>query len=128
MRELGLCATSAGSIQLVKRHVDQLGFDTSHFTGQRRRSDAQLRRAVADAVCWDELIAALGLARDHGDSRIVVKAHAARLGLDLSRLQSPPSGLAAPLCFKPDIMRLRDAGASIAAAWFPLCGYNASFP
>ena len=62
MRELGLCATSAGSIQQVKRHVDRLGLDTSHFTGQRRWSDAQLRRAVADAACWDELIAALGLA------------------------------------------------------------------
>jgi hypothetical protein len=128
MRELGLCATSAGSIQQVKRHVDRLGLDTSHFTGQRRWSDAQLRRAVADAACWDELIAALGLARDHGDSRIVVKAHAARLGLDLSRLQSPRSGHAAPPGFKPDMRRLRDAGASIAAAWFLLCGYNASFP
>jgi hypothetical protein len=128
MRELGLCATSAGSIQQVKRHVDRLGLDTSHFTGQRRWSDAQLRRVVADAVCWDELIAALGLARDHGDSRIVVKAHATRLGLDLSRLQSPHSGHAAPPGFKPDMRRLRDAGTSIAAAWFLLCGYNASFP
>jgi hypothetical protein len=42
MRELGLCTTSAGSIRVVKRHVTRLGSDTSHVTGQRRWSDAQL--------------------------------------------------------------------------------------
>jgi len=40
MRELGLCVTSAGSIRIVKRHVARLSLDTSHFTGQRRWSDA----------------------------------------------------------------------------------------
>jgi len=69
MRELGLCATSAGAIRFVKRHVTRLGLDTSHFTGQRRWSDAQLKRAAAAAVCWGELIAALGLAPGHADSR-----------------------------------------------------------
>jgi hypothetical protein len=127
MRELGLCVTSAGAIKSVRSHATRLGLDTSHFTGQRRWSDALLRRAVADAVSWDELIAALGLAPNHGDSRIMVKAHAVRLGLDLSRLQPPAvAGGAADLI--PDIKRLRDAGAAIAAMWFLLCGCNASFP
>jgi hypothetical protein len=62
MRKLGLNATSAGAIRYIKRHVIPLELDTSHFTGQRRWTDAQLRRAAADAVSWDELIAALGLA------------------------------------------------------------------
>src|SRR5580658_4234777 len=83
MRELGLCVTSAGSIRIVKRRVATLGLDTSHFTGQRRWSDAQLRRAVASAYSWPELQAELGLIHDSADDRTRVKAHAARLGLDL---------------------------------------------
>jgi len=89
MRELGLCVTSAGSIQVVKRHVSRLGLDTSHFTGQRRWSDGQLRRAVANAYSWRELLSDLGLVPGSGDDRTRVKAHAVRLGLDLSRLDAP---------------------------------------
>jgi hypothetical protein len=128
MRELGLCVTSAGSIRIVKRQVISLGLDTSHFTGQRRWSDAQFRRAVAHAMSWEELISDLGLAADHGDGRVRVKAHALRLGLDLSRLQAPDADDATPPGLKPDIRHLRDAGASIAATWFLLCGCNASIP
>ena len=47
MRELNLCETASGTIKIVKRHVVRLNLDTSHFTGQRRWSDAQLERAVA---------------------------------------------------------------------------------
>jgi PD-(D/E)XK endonuclease len=127
MRELGLCVTSAGSIRIVKRSVATLGLDTSHFTGQRRWSDAQLRRAVASAYSWPELLSELGL---HGntDDRIRIKSHAARLALDLSRLESVKKGAAARPQFNPDIKRLREAGTSIAATWFLLCGYNASLP
>jgi hypothetical protein len=127
MRELGLCVTSAGSIRIVKRHVSRLGLDTSHFTGQRRWSDAQLRRAVTGSYSWSELLSELGL---HGstDDRTRVKAHAARLGLDLARFEG--AGTAAPgrPVFKPDTKHLRDAGTAIAATWFLLCGYNASIP
>jgi len=42
MRELGLNATSAGAIRIVRRHTIRLGLDTSHFRGKRRWSDAQL--------------------------------------------------------------------------------------
>lgn len=127
MRELGLCVTSAGSIQVVKRHVVRLGLDTSHFTGQRRWSDAQLRRAIANAYSWRELLTDLGLVPGSGEDRIRVKAHAIRLGLDLSRLQTPGSEVT-PSGLMPDIKRLREAGTTIAAMWFQLCGCNASIP
>ncbi len=128
MRELGLCVTFAGSIQIVKRRVRSLDLDTSHFTGQRRWSDAQFRRAAAEAVSWDELISALGLTPDHGDGRVRVKAHAVRLGLDLSRLQIPDVHPVSSPHMRPHIKHLRDAGAAIAAAWFLLRGCNASIP
>jgi hypothetical protein len=127
MRELGLCVTSAGSIRIVKRHVSRLGLDTSHFTGQRRWSDAQLRRAVAGAYSWPELFQELAL-HGNADDRTRVKAHAVRLGLDLSRLDGMVKGVAARPEFKPDIRHLRDAGTAIAAMWFLLCGYNTSLP
>ena len=127
MRDLGLCATSAGSIRIVKRHVARLGLNTSHFTGQRRWSDAQLRRAVASAYSWSELLLELGL-HDNADDRTRVKAHAARLGLDLSRLGGTGKGAATRPEFKPDIKHLREAGVAIAVMWFLLCGYNASLP
>jgi hypothetical protein len=127
MRELGLCVTSAGSIRIVKRHVARLGLDTSHFSGQRRWSDAQLKRAVAGAYSWPELFTDLGLLGS-GDDRIRVKAHAVRLGLDLSRLDGLSTGTTAELVFKPDIKHLREAGTAIATMWFLLCGYSVSIP
>ena len=128
MRELDLCVTSAGAIRGVKRRVSRLSLDTSHFTGQRRWSDAQLRRAVAGAYSWSELFSELGLAHDSVDDRTRVKAHATRLGLDLSRLYGSSTDEVAPPVFRPDITHLREAGTAIATMWFLLCGYNASIP
>jgi hypothetical protein len=65
MRELGLCVTSAGSIQMVKRHVIRLGLGTAHFTGQRRWSDAQLKRAITNPYPWREAFTDLGLLVPH---------------------------------------------------------------
>jgi hypothetical protein len=129
MRELGLCVTSAGSIKVVKRHVRRLNLDTSHFTGQRRWSDAQLRRAVADAVSWDELIAALGQASGQEAGRVVVRSHARRLGLDLTKIDCPGQAAdhAIP-ALQPQIRHLRSAAAAIAAMWFGLCGCTTSIP
>jgi hypothetical protein len=127
MRELGLCVTSAGSIKVVKRHVVRLGLDTSHFTGQRRWSDAQLRRALANAYSWPEVFTELRLLGS-GDDRTRVKAHAVRLGLDLSRLEGLGADAVAQPVFKPDMKHLREAGTAIALMWFLLCGYNASIP
>jgi hypothetical protein len=127
MRELGLGVTSAGSIQAVRRHVTRLGLDTSHFRGKRRWSAGQLRRAVATSYSWSELASQLGLASGRADERTRVKAHAVRLGLDLSHLEAPQATKVAT-GIRPDIKKLRDAGASIAATWFLLCGCNAAFP
>jgi hypothetical protein len=128
MRELGLCVTSAGSIRIVKRSVARLGLDTSHFTGQRRWSDPQLRRAVATSYSWPELFSELGLMYGSADDRTRIKAHAARLGLDLRRLDPTGKGAGARPELKPDIKHLREAGTSIAVMWFLLCGYNTSLP
>jgi PD-(D/E)XK endonuclease len=127
MRELGLCVTSAGAIRGVKRHVARLGLDTSHFSGQRRWSDAQLRRAVANAYSWPELFTDLALTGS-GDDRTRVKAHAIRLGLDLSRLEGLSGDVATHPEFKPDVKHLREAGTAIAVMWFLLCGYAPSIP
>jgi hypothetical protein len=58
MRNLGLNANSAGAIRIVRRDVERLGLDTSHFRGKRIWSDAQLRRAIIDSLSWGELLVA----------------------------------------------------------------------
>jgi hypothetical protein len=128
MRELGLCTTSAGAIRIIKRHVTRLGLDTSHFTGQRRWSDVQLRVAVAGAQTWWEVFTQLGRTSYNHDDRVRVKAHAVRLGLDLSRLDGQAGETPARYELEPDVKHLRDAGTAIAAMWFLLCGCNASIP
>jgi hypothetical protein len=128
LRALGLNANSAGVVRIVKRHVVNLGLDTSHFRGKRTWSDAQLRRAVIDARSWDELLTALGLSPDSGNGRIRVKAHAMRLGLGLAHLQDPNLNSLGPAEVKPDLRYLRDAATSIAASWFSLCGFNVAIP
>lgn len=128
LRELGLNATSAGAIRIVRRHAVRLGLDTSHFRGKRTWSDAQLVQAVSQSTSWDEVLAALGLSANSGNVRIHVKGHAVRVGLDISHLSlgvplEPQSREVAP-----DLRHLREAGTSIAAAWFALCGCSALFP
>jgi hypothetical protein len=126
MRELGLCVTSAGSIQVVKRSVIRLGLDTSHFTGQRRWSDAQLKRVITNAYSWREVFTDLSLLAAETTAR--GSAHAVRLGLDLSRFDGRSANAAVRPVFTPDRKHLREAGTAIAAMWFLLCGYNASIP
>jgi hypothetical protein len=128
MRELSLNSTSAGAIRVVRRHANRLALDVSHFTGQRRWSDEQLRQAVANAGTWREVFSDLGLTPGGGDERTRIKAHAIRLGLDLSRLGALQARSATELEFEPDIRHLRDAGTMIAAMWFMLCGCNSSIP
>jgi len=128
MRALGLSPTSAGAIRIIKRHVSRLGLDASHFTGQRRWSDVQLRLAVANAQTWWEVFTQLGRTSYNHDDRVRVKAHAVRLGLDLSRLDGQAGEAPVPRELKPDVKHLRDAGTAIAAMWFLLCGCNASIP
>jgi PD-(D/E)XK nuclease superfamily protein len=128
MRNLGLNAYSAGVIRIVRRDVERLGLDTSHFRGKRIWSDAQLRRAVVDSLSWDELLHTLGLAPGSGDARIRIKAHAMRLRLDLSHLENPLGNSVGPAGVKPDLRYLRDAAPSLAASWFALCGFSVAVP
>jgi hypothetical protein len=128
MRELGLCVTSAGSLRVVKRRVAVMGLDTSHFTGQRRWSDAALKRAVAHAYSWEELLAMIGVKARSGDERIRVKAHALRLGLDLSHLTDQSKEVRCQTPLKPALPYLRQAATSLAASWFALCGCPAAIP
>jgi hypothetical protein len=120
--------TSAGSIRVVKRHVATLGLDTSHFTGQRRWSDAALKRAAAQCYSWNELLAAIGIDSRSGDGRIRVRAHARRLGLDLSHLTDQSQEKRGQPVPTPTLRNLREAATSLAACWFSLCGYSAAIP
>jgi hypothetical protein len=128
MRELGLNAASAGAIRIVRRHAIRLDLDTSHFRGKRRWSDAQLKRAVSESQSWDEVLAALGLAVNGGGMRTHVKSHAIRLALDFGHLEADAPALDDLRPLKPDVKHLREAGGSIAAAWFTLCGNSVLFP
>jgi hypothetical protein len=98
MRELGLNATSAGAIRIVRRHVVRLGLDTSHFRGKRRWSDAQLRRPVSESQSWDEVLEALGLAVNGGGMRTHVKNHAVRLNVNFGHLEADTPALDALVC------------------------------
>lgn len=128
MRELGLIATSAGAIRIVRRHAVRLGLDTSHFRGKRRWSDDQLRCAVANGKSWDEVLGSLGLSTNSGNARTFLKSHAIRLGLDFRHLAACAPTEPDPCPLKTDLKHLREAGPSIAAAWFTLCGCSVLFP
>ncbi len=128
MRELGLCVTSSGSLRVVKRRVVALALDTSHFTGQRTWSDTALKRAAAQTHSWNELLSAIGIKSNSGDERIRVKAHALRLGLDLSHLEDQPRETPIRLHAEPALRNLREAATSLAACWFSLCGFNPAIP
>jgi hypothetical protein len=126
LRALGLKATSAGSLRTARRHANRMGLDASHFTGQRRWSDQQLRLAVNAASSWAEVLEILDLT-DNADLRARVKGHAARLGLDVAHLQEP--GVHDVRTIAPvELARLRSAATAIAAAWFALHGYPCALP
>jgi hypothetical protein len=60
--------------------------------------------------------------------RTHVKSHAIRLGLNFSHLEANVPTVDVPSALKPDLKHLREAGASLAAAWFTLCGNSVLFP
>ncbi len=128
MRELELCVASSGSIQMVKRRVALLGLDTSHFTGQRAWSDAKLIQAASQARSWSGLLTAMGAKSTSRAYRIRVKAHAVRLGLDLSHLDGDTQEASHPPSPKPALRNLRDAATMLAASWFSLCGFTTAIP
>ena len=128
VRTLGLTTTSEGVMRRVRRHADRLGLDVSHFKGTRTWDDAQLKRAVAEARSWDDVLTSLGLRTPTKETRVRVAGHAVRLGLDLTHLNAHTIHDPDPANWHIDLMRLRDAGAPIAAAWFTLHGCIVSLP
>jgi hypothetical protein len=127
MRALGTNETSAGPIRRIKRQANALGLDTSHFRGKRSWSDGQLRRAVLQAHCWADVLAVLDLAIDSSSARTRIKAHAFRLGLDVSHLDLPPAESSVDMP-AADLACLREAATSLAATWFGLRGCNSALP
>src|SRR5215212_1507626 len=75
LRELGLVATSAGAMRSVRSHADRLGVNYSHFKGQRRWSEDDLRAAIEAARTWSETAELLGLHDVSAESTL--KGHAA---------------------------------------------------
>ncbi|MEU8223115.1 group I intron-associated PD-(D/E)XK endonuclease [Kribbella sp. NPDC048915] len=125
-RALGLKNSSTGAI---RRHATRLGLDTSHFTGQRRWTDQQLREAVAGASCWADVIADLGVV-DNGAERVRIKGHAVRLGLDCAHLKSPQAKEAPVDVFNEPVRpeMLRYSATALAMAWFTLRGCSVALP
>jgi hypothetical protein len=123
---LGLKGTS---VRVIKRHAARLELDTSHFTGQRRWSDHQLREAVQRASCWADVLAAIGVV-DNGEDRVRVKGHAVRLGLDCSHLRSPLAKATPTQVFDEPVRpeMLRYSAAPLAMAWFTLRGCAVALP
>ena len=128
MRELGLNPSNGGVTRTIRNHADGLGLDTSHFRNNRSWSDSQLREVLTGSRTWDDVLTALGLSRRAGGERVLVRGHAARLGLDTSHLGQPavPSRTASDL--SPDLANLRFAAESMAGAWFTLCGCDVAVP
>jgi hypothetical protein len=123
MRHLGRPEHSAGATRVIRREVEAYGIDHSHFTGQRRWSDSQLRDAIRDSQSWSETIRHLGVS---GGNHVSVRANAARLGIDTSHFgrqmsRAIPAGA-------PKLSNLRIAGPTLSAAWFMLRGYEVVWP
>jgi PD-(D/E)XK endonuclease len=112
----------------VRRDAARLALDVSHFKATRTWDDAQLRRAVADGMSWDDVFTSLGLRTLTKETRARVEGHAIRLGLDVEHLNSAVAEESEPSPLQLDPMRLRDAAAPLAAAWFMMRGCTVSFP
>lgn len=130
MRELGLRATSSSASKTVQRHAERLGLDSSHFTGQRRWSETDLKAAVAGAETWADVLHALGLSERGVGSLLYVKGHAARLELptdhlELRQRRPLPDALAAS---SVQDGALKSAALSIIMAWTILRGWRPSMP
>ena len=128
MRALGVPTNSEGVIRRIKRDAARLDVNVSHFKGTRTWDDLQLRRAVADGQCWDDVFTALGLQTPRKETRVRVTGHAIRLGLDVRHLAPKAKQVHSGEAWQVDAMRLRDCATPLAAAWFKLRGCTVSFP
>jgi len=109
----------------LRSHADRLRLDYSHFRGQRRWTDDQLRDAVESARGWTDVLERLGL---RGASDLVaVRGHAARLELGVSHLD-PVVEAPEPRALRPDLRNMSRAVSLLAAAWYAMSGHDVSWP
>jgi len=128
LRELGLSPSGGGSGKMIRRRARELCLDTRHFRRNRSWSDDELHQALSSARCWDDALTALGLSPVAGGSRAHIKAHALRLGLDVSHLERPAPPAPQPARFALDLAHLRYAAEPLAGAWFAACGCEVAVP
>jgi hypothetical protein len=115
-------------MRVVRRHAARLGLDTSHFTGQRTWSDARLIQAAPQARSWNGLLTAIGVTAASPAYRTRIKAHAVRLGLDLSHLDEDAREPIQQPNPTPALQNLRNAATMLAAFWFAFCGFGTAVP
>ncbi|MGQ0467007.1 MAG: group I intron-associated PD-(D/E)XK endonuclease [Sporichthyaceae bacterium] len=127
LRDLGLPESSAGALRRARRRAVETGLDYSHFTGQRRWTEAQLAHAISTSRSWKQVQSALGLAG--GSSTTLLKGHAARLGLDAAHLgalgRPATQGTPRPIA---ELEYLGRSAPLLAASWFTLQGHAVSWP
>jgi hypothetical protein len=128
VRALGIGTNSASVNRRIKADATRLSLDMSHFKSTRTWDEAQLKRAVTEALSWDEVFMSLGLRTLTKETRARIQGHAIRLGLDLKHLEIRTIQSSVPSEWRLDPIRLREAAAPLAAAWFMVRGCTVSFP
>jgi len=94
----------------------------------RTWTDEQLKTAVKTSGSWRAVLRALGLNGTSAAAIRVVRQHAIRLGVNFAHLGSREPAAAPPPEISPDLAHLRQAGPSVAAAWFAIRGCAVPFP
>lgn len=128
LRALGLRGDSAGSMRAARRRAEELEVCYAHFTGQRRWSDEDLRRAVAASSSWSQVAVGLALRSASGETLATIRGHAFRLGLETEHLDPREAPPPADATYAADLRHLPRAAPLMAAAWFELRGHSVSWP
>lgn len=82
---------------------------------------------MAGAANWSDVVRALGLQDE--TSKVTLRGHAVRLGIEVSHLEPVSRGPERPqVLANPARQNLKRSGNLIAAAWFTLCGHEVSWP
>jgi hypothetical protein len=127
LRHLGLSPTSAGAARSARARAQALGLDHSHFTGQRRWSEDDLRVAIEESRTWSQVQTRLRLASGAGTA--LLRGHALRLGIDTTHLgRATSQQVALPDRWDFDIAHLSRAGSMLAATWFTMTGHEVAWP
>ena len=119
-----LCVTICRVDPVVRRRVARLGLDTSHFTGQRMVA-TPAHAGCPQARSWSALLVAIGVKSTSRGDRTRVKAHALRLGLDLSHLVTGPQAVHPT---RAALRNLRTRRQCSPHSWFSLCGFGTAIP